>query len=1055
MNWAYSELFQNYSREQVCHYWTQAEQLSRHKGPLLNYAETHDNNRLAATSDVFARMRTALCALLSDSGAFGITNGVEWYADEKIDVHRACALRWDSEDNMVSFIARINRILAYHPAMYPQTDIAFIHTSSDNSIAVLRTPFEKRYALCILVNLDHSAAQHVTWPADAFSPADTCHDLLATHEALPAVRSQEDAFRCELAPGQVCCLTNTAVSLPDTASMTVAGGNDVIPRYEWQRCRAKACEIIRFFRPGSRPTSHTPEESAAHLIRDPLGYVRLQAGTVRYTPVVQWRYPQDARRMVPVPAGHVLYIEAPSHFRAYFEHQGRILTQETSLCTQAGTSFLLMVPPDVSAYGNEITLHCIVFEPKATKRIRAYVHICARTSVPTVRRRWDRTLLDRDHSLHAVCTNDIAAMAQVRAAWSTIHSKYDAFLAANLHKSAPADRTIMWTRCRIWLSYRGYSFSLDASCQQTFSVLDTGAQWEFHVPCGNGLYVAVHIRLTLDKHHNRGILCIQRSSAQGHDDMLSDDIPVQLIVRPDIDDRGFHEVTKAFAGSEETWPRAISAQTTGFRFSPSGTHSLCMEMPHARFVREDEWLYMVSFPQDEERGLDECGDFYSPGWFSLFVKGETCHYLQATVLTAEEPPLPTWIDAAATRTAVEVPAASVPEMLTGAVRAFLVRRDQGTTVIAGYPWFLDWGRDTLISLRGIVAAGYVEEARSIIFTFCRYEDHGTLPNMIRGNDASNRDTSDAPLWLFAACTQLMQTDIHGDVLAHDVGGRTVLEVLVSIARNYIQGTSNGIHMDAHSALVYSPPHFTWMDTNFPAATPREGYPIEIQALWHCALAFLSRHDASQRDRWAGLRDRVAASIARYFPVHAHMRYCADVLRASHGMSPEEATPDDALRPNQLLAVTLGAVSDPDLRADMVTACAELVVPGAIRSLADRKVSQPLHVMHEGRELLDPHHPYRGKYTGNEDTQRKPAYHNGTAWTWLFPVYCEALLLAYGRESLAAVRSLLSSAHYLLNSGCVGHLPEITDGDAPHHQKGCGAQAWGITELYRVIDRLGP
>jgi glycogen debranching enzyme len=135
---------------------------------------------------------------------------------------------------------------------------------------------------------------------------------------------------------------------------------------------------------------------------------------------------------------------------------------------------------------------------------------------------------------------------------------------------------------------------------------------------------------------------------------------------------------------------------------------------------------------------------------------------------------------------------------------------------------------------------------------------------------------------------------------------------------------------------------------------------------------------------------------------------------------------------------------------MLAACEELLVPGAMRSLADRHVEYPLPVRHGDRLLNDPHHPYWGVYTGEEDTRRKPAYHNGTAWTWLLPAYCEALFLTFGRDAAPAARAVLSSAVELINRGCLGQVPEILDGDAPHTLRGCGAQAWGAAELLRVL-----
>jgi len=134
----------------------------------------------------------------------------------------------------------------------------------------------------------------------------------------------------------------------------------------------------------------------------------------------------------------------------------------------------------------------------------------------------------------------------------------------------------------------------------------------------------------------------------------------------------------------------------------------------------------------------------------------------------------------------------------------------------------------------------------------------------------------------------------------------------------------------------------------------------------------------------------------------------------------------------------------------------LVVPGALRSLAPLPVKVPLpNIGNQGQPLNDPHNPYWGRYEGDEDTRRKPAYHNGTAWTWTFPVFCEALARAwdFSPEAVAAARAYLSSMLRLMEHGCLGHLPEIVDGDAPHQLRGCDAQAWGTTEALRVLKLL--
>jgi predicted glycogen debranching enzyme len=450
----------------------------------------------------------------------------------------------------------------------------------------------------------------------------------------------------------------------------------------------------------------------------------------------------------------------------------------------------------------------------------------------------------------------------------------------------------------------------------------------------------------------------------------------------------------------------------------------------------------VRLPFDEQRGLESGTDLFSPGYFRTELGGGKTAMLRAEV--AEKLRSAADIDGEVLHIdATEKPFA---DALHAALAHFVVKRDSHRTVIAGYPWFLDWGRDTLIALRGLIAAGEYEHCRDILVEFASFERDGTLPNMIRGADDTNRDTSDAPLWLFTAVKDFVESSGDSAILEEDCGGRSLVDVLASIAEHYGHGTPNGIRVDPASGLVFSPSHFTWMDTDHPAGTPREGYPVEIQALWIAALAFLA--DTTDGADWASMRDRARESLESLF-VHPDRRYLSDCRHAPPGCPAADARADDANRPNQLLTITLGALCDRATRQHVLDACAGLLVPGGIRSLDARPVQVELPVRRHGQLLNDPHNPYWGTYAGDEDTRRKPAYHNGTAWTWPFPLYSEALFRTYGAEAVPPALALLRSSIPMMERGCLGHIAEILDGDAPHALRGCGAQAWGVSELLRV------
>jgi glycogen debranching enzyme len=243
-----------------------------------------------------------------------------------------------------------------------------------------------------------------------------------------------------------------------------------------------------------------------------------------------------------------------------------------------------------------------------------------------------------------------------------------------------------------------------------------------------------------------------------------------------------------------------------------------------------------------------------------------------------------------------------------------------------------------------------------------------------------------------------------------------------------------------------------MDTNYPACTPREGYPVEIQALWIRLLRQLEAIGArTERQSWGALAALALDSFDKLYWREDRGWY-ADLLAGPSGQPAARAVVDDALRSNCLFPISLGLATGVRAQRCVLAAARYLVVPGALRSLAPLPVSVPLpNYGSDGRLLNNPSEPYWGRYEGDEDTRRKPAYHNGTAWTWTFPPFCEALARAWDWSPAAvdAARAYLGSMDRLLAEGCLGQIPEIVDGDAPHAQRGCDAQAWGVTEAIRV------
>jgi predicted glycogen debranching enzyme len=1039
MNWAYSELFQNYDQHGISSYVSASHSISTRKGLLVHFAETHDNDRLATRSQAYARMRTAMSGLFSDAGAFGITNGLEWFAKDKVDVHGASSLNWGSHDNQVALLARINAILLTHPCFTAGVRMLFVNSGSPNTLALLRESVDGQHRLLVAVNLNEHQPAVVSWSNDVFPASGEVPDLLTGGRV--RVATIGNMVECALEPTQVRCLTMDAQDL-DRLDTHHGSTRQLSARVELQQVRANAIEVFLSMRGRESLDKAALDGLADSLIRDPRAFCAEIAGN-QAPCVTSWEWPRDARRTVMVPPGHLLLVQADATFVVEIHDGIRTMRHEPSLRRANGRHFALISPLPEPSEHREFQLHIIVHTPSGMRRQVTPILQLAPASCVRVASRWDAASV-KENGLYALLTNGRGAMAQVRGSWGTVASQYDAMLAANLSTSYPVDRHIFLTRCRAWVVHRGYSQELNIDSLDRFAVEPPNATtWQFTLQTGMGRQVTIAARLCMPKGRNEIRLLFQRRHNGKHADTLEDGEPVTVIVRPDIEDRINHGKTKAYTGPERQWGAATSVTGNGFSFRPADSRCLQMMADGGTYTHEPEWLYMVPHPVDADRGFDGTTDVFSPGYFSLTLKGGASATLRAVADVQSPSPDE---DAGGLARPRHTSLHRLEDAALAAMDQFIVARESGTAVIAGYPWFLDWGRDTLIVLRGLLAAGRQAEALTTLVQFARFEKNGTLPNMIHGADNSNRDTSDAPLWFAVLCGDCLRSKATRHVLGEPCGGRTVRHVLLSILRSYVSGTPNGVRMDPDSALVFSPSHFTWMDTNHPAGTPREGYPVEIQSLWYRSLQIGAEIDPS--GPWEKLAESAARSVNSLFH-RPELGFLSDCLHGSSGTPAAAATPDDHLRPNQLLAITLDAIHDAALARTMLAACEELLVPGAIRSLADRATRFSLPI-YQGTHLLnDPEHPFWGEYRGNEETRRKPAYHNGTAWTWLLPSYAEALHKVYGTPARPHALSILSSMALLMEKGCGGQIPELLDGSSPHNERGCGAQAWGVSELLRV------
>ena len=1014
LDWAYSELFQCYTRDEIERYYPYARKVSSSCGTLANFAETHDNPRLAEKGKTYAANRFAVSALLSDGGAFGFANGAEYFATEKIDVHGNGALNYGATPNLNGIIAKYGRLLADHPAFDISAKIELIQRGSGNVLAARRTA-EDGTTLLALINLDCQNADTVHWSRK--ETPKTGFDLLS--ETPCEFAAEGDMFSCRLAPGEAKCVAFDDYRIPETLPI-------IPPRRERRRLAELAFKLAAAYLPPDRAAKAVPEllrSSPKEFISDVTG--------IYPAPVTLWRVPSDTRRVVMIPPRDTLLVEGEAPFVFAVSDGKKRLANAKSL--PGGRGYFACIPPFPAELhdGRRLHVNLVVFNPESDKAEHTEGSLLLLPEAGKA----DFSQTTLSPGLSAFGTNSTGGYMLVTAAWGTLYSKYNALLAANLHPDHPVDRTVIFNRCRAWMVVNDFSQDINRDVAVSFaSNPDNTARWTFKLPTGQGGRATLQLDLAFAPDANAVRMTFSRPIDHDEAGELDAATPAKLILRPDLEWRSNHQLTKAYSGPEKLFPSTVGTGERGFSFAPYGT-PVNFALSRGAFKRQDEWSYMVDLPFERRYGLEDKTDLYSPGYFEFTLRGGESATLTASLDRApDKKAFPEFSPAVLRR----------PEdFIDASLRHYVVKRDGKRTVIAGYPWFLDWGRDTLIALRGLVKCGFRRECVEIIRQFAGFEERGTIPNMINGSDTGNRDTSDAPLYLAVAARDCAEAAGDRSLLDISCGGRTLRQVLESIVDNYLAGTPNGIAADPESLLVYSPAHFSWMDTAHPAGTPRAGYPIEIQALWFAALKFLGR------DREA---ERVRQSIAKFF-FPEDLGFCSDCLHADSRTPAAKAVPDDHLRPNQLFAVTLGAVTTHRLRDSIIDACGELLVPGAIRTLADRKVHFELPIELNGKLLNDPSHPYRGRYEGPEDTSRKVAYHNGTGWCWPFPAYCEALYLAGGEAVRLRALSLLESMSAQFNSGVPFQPSEVVDGDAPHVPGGCPAQAWSLSEFFRVYKLL--
>jgi predicted glycogen debranching enzyme len=583
----------------------------------------------------------------------------------------------------------------------------------------------------------------------------------------------------------------------------------------------------------------------------------------------------------------------------------------------------------------------------------------------------------------------------------------------------------------------------------------TGYLIEFRLEAGLPVWQYQVEGLTIEK---RVFLPHMQNTVHISYQLLSGADTVELALRPLVNFRPQEAPVSEPLG----WPYQFSASENTYEITlqkselPSLRLKLCA--PEPTFTLKDRRFSNVLYPIEESRGYQSRGDLWSPGYFRHTLRvGQAATLIASTETVATMMVLEPEAALEAERVRRRRLLAAAPQAADGiaaelvlAADQFIVRPavrkeetqraraegDEVRTIIAGYHWFTDWGRDTMISLEGLtLATGRHVEGGYILRTFAHYVRDGLIPNLFpEGEREGLYHTADATLWFFHAIDRY---------LAYS-GDRVTLALLYpklkEIIDYQVRGTRFGIHVDQHDGLLAegAPGYqLTWMDAKVDdwVVTPRRGKPVEINALWFNALKLMEQWAEEQGDSAAAEYRALAERARRSFNERFWYEgggYLYDVVDTEDG-GPGSA--DAKCRPNQIFSVSLPHPVLARERWEPVvnTVRNRLLTPVGLRSLAPG----------------DP--DYKSRYFGDLRA-RDAAYHQGTVWAWLVGPFVDAWLKVYPEDHAGAWRAVEGFVPHL-DEACIGSISEVFDAEAPFRPRGCIAQAWSVAEVLRVWVKL--
>ena len=506
--------------------------------------------------------------------------------------------------------------------------------------------------------------------------------------------------------------------------------------------------------------------------------------------------------------------------------------------------------------------------------------------------------------------------------------------------------------------------------------------------------------------------------------IVDTDEPVRLQLRPFLAFRNIHQLTRAnMWANTRTEPVSHGVKIRLY----DGFPYLHMQLScNSEFVPVPDWYLGIEYAEEQKRGYDYSEDLFVPGFFEMTAaKGDVIVF---SVSTKEEKQA--GLKAKFTRTvSTKIPRSNFGNCLRNAAQQFIEKRGEDTNIIAGYHWFGSWGRDTFISLPGLAMARTSEDLyASVIDTQVRRMKGGLFPNM-GDNDNPAFNSVDAPLWFFQA--------LFSYGLDQKETWKRYGPAMRDVLNAYRSGTSFGIHMRENGLIYSGAPGkaLTWMDAVVRGVpvTPRDGFVVEINALWYNAVCYSLDCARAARDRnfvkeWDALPEQISKSFIDTF-WDEELGYLADFVNDSEHRNMQ-------IRPNMVIATSLPytMLTRDQMKSILDIVNRILVTPRGLRTLSPSD---------EG---------YKGIYCGDQDT-RDLAYHQGTVWPWLIGPFCDGWLRVYGEGGVSRVRKLIMGFEETLTEAGISTISEIYDGDPPHSPGGAISQAWSVGEILRIFTLL--